>query len=131
MKRQTAQRRAILDVLQDAPGPLTPQEVLELARSHKRSLGLATVYRNLNALTDEGEVSAVSLPGERTRYEVKERAHHHHFYCRQCDNVFKLTTPCPVDLVKGVTVPRGFQVTHHELTLYGLCPNCQHDTTPL
>jgi len=129
MKRQTAQRRAILEVLQDAPGPLTPQEVLELARTHKRSLGLATVYRNLNSLTNEGAVSAVSLPGERTRFELKERVHHHHFYCRQCDNVFKLTTPCPVDLVKGVTVPMGFQVTHHELTLYGLCPNCQHDTS--
>ncbi|MEM6428345.1 MAG: transcriptional repressor [Deinococcota bacterium] len=125
MKRQTSQRKAILDVLQTASGPLTPQEVLEHARNKKRSLGLATVYRNLNALSEEGTINAVCLPGDRTRYEASQPDHHHHFYCNQCGQVYTLTTPCPVRLSQGLSVPNGFQVMRHELTFYGICATCQ------
>ncbi|MEM7736262.1 MAG: transcriptional repressor [Deinococcota bacterium] len=129
MKRHTSQRQAILDVLQEASGPLTPQEVLEHARTKKRSLGLATVYRNLNTLSEEGAINAVCLPGDRTRYEVREPDHHHHFYCNQCGHVYTLMTPCPVRLSKDVNVPNGFQVTRHELTFYGTCATCKSETS--
>lgn len=124
MKRQTVQRRAILAVLEHAPGPLTPQEVLDAARQNHASLGLATVYRNLNALEAAGNITPVYLPGESTRYEIAGRAHHHHFCCEKCQAVFELTANCPVAVLEGVTLPGGFAVTHHELTLYGTCPRC-------
>ncbi len=126
MKRQTSQRRAILRALETASGPLTPQNVLERARQSHESLGLATVYRNLSSLEREKKVVAVYLPGESVRYELAERdAHHHYFCCGACEEVFELSTPCPVAVLEGVTLPGGFQVRNHELTLYGLCPNCQ------
>ncbi len=125
MKRQTSQRRAILQVLEHAPGPLTPQEVFELASKEQASLGLATVYRNLGNLEANGEVIAVHLPGESTRYEPAGRDHHHHFRCECCEGIFELEAKCPVAVLEGVTLPGGFMVKDHELTLYGLCPNCQ------
>lgn len=125
MKRQTAQRRAILAVLEHAPGPLTPQEVLDAARTNHAGLGLATVYRNLNTLEEAGEVIPVHLPGESARFEVSGRGHHHHFRCEGCESVFELNATCPVAVLEGVTLPGGFAVKHHELTLYGLCPRCQ------
>ena len=125
MKRQTAQRRAILDALAHAPGPLTPQEVLDAARTSHAGLGLATVYRNLGSLEADGEVVPVHLPGESARFEVSGRGHHHHFSCETCGNVFELTATCPVTVLEGATLPGGFAVKHHELTLYGLCPECQ------
>ncbi len=125
MKRQTSQRRAILHALQTAPGPLTPQEVLDLASQQQEGLGLATVYRNLNALALEGEVVAVHLPNDATRFEPTGRGHHHHFRCESCQQVFELAAKCPVAVLEGVTLPGGFKVQDHELTLYGLCPDCQ------
>ncbi len=125
MKRQTAQRRAILDTLAHAPGPLTPQEVLNAARSVHAGLGLATVYRNLSTLEAAGEIIPVHLPGESARFEVSGRGHHHHFSCETCGGVFELTSSCPVAVLEGVTLPGGFAVKHHELTLYGLCPECR------
>ncbi len=125
MKRQTAQRRAILEVLEHAPGPLTPQEVLDAARADHAGLGLATVYRNLSTLEAAGEVTLVRLPGESARFEVAGQGHHHHFRCEGCENVFQLDTTCPVAVLEGVTLPGGFAVKHHELTLYGLCSRCQ------
>jgi Fur family transcriptional regulator, ferric uptake regulator len=125
MQRQTNQRRAILNALEQAPGPLTPQELLEQASKEHENLGLATVYRNLNSLEEHGDIVAVHLPNDTTRYEPAGRAHHHHFRCEHCKQVFELGAKCPVAILEGVTLPGGFKVVHHELTLYGLCPQCQ------
>ena len=123
--RQTVQRRAILLALDEASGPLTPNEVLERAAHHHHALGLATVYRNLNNLEAQGEVVAVHLPNESTRYELAGRGHHHHFRCESCGRVFELHATCPVAVLEGVTLPGGFAVRDHALTLYGLCPDCR------
>lgn len=125
--RLTAQRRAILQALDEAAGPLTPGEVLERAAHHHETLGLATVYRNLNALAEQGEIVAVHLPNESTRYERAGRGHHHHFRCEHCGRVFELHATCPVAVLEGVTLPGGFEVHDHALTLYGLCPDCRKD----
>ncbi len=125
MKRQTAQRRAILQALEEAQGPLTPQEILERAGRVQEGLGLATVYRNLGVLEAHGSVVSVHLPNDSTRYEPAGRGHHHHFRCESCEGVFELGATCPVAVLEGATLPGGFRVRDHELTLYGLCPDCR------
>jgi Fur family transcriptional regulator, ferric uptake regulator len=125
MQRNTNQRRAILHALQNAPGPLTPQEVLERAQDDSEHLGLATVYRYLNALSEQGDIIAVHLPNDAPRYEMAGRGHHHHFRCETCGKVFELEGSCPVAVLEGVTLPGGFKVQGHELTLYGRCSSCQ------
>lgn len=121
---KTSQRRAILQALEEAPGPLTPQEVLERAASFQASLGLATVYRNLNAMEAKGLVTVVHLPNESTRYERSRVDHHDHFACDSCGKVFELDANCPVAVLEGATLPGGFHVRDHSLTLYGSCPDC-------
>ncbi|CAN7400836.1 transcriptional repressor [Acidovorax sp. LjRoot74] len=121
MERFTRQRTAIYAVIAGAQRPLSPQEVLDNARASVEGLGLATVYRNLKALLEDGSIEAVSLPGESPRYEPAGQSHHHHFQCTQCARVFDVHA-CPGDL-QGLA-PRGFTVQRHELTLYGLCADC-------
>lgn len=125
MTRRTSQRRAILHALHEAPGPLTPQEVHRRARREHTSLGLATVYRNLARLEEAGEVEPVHLPDDVTRYEPAGRGHHHHFRCRGCGRVFELDADCPVAILEGLTLPGGFRVEDHALTLYGRCAACR------
>lgn len=121
MERFTRQRTAIYAVVASAQRPLSPQEILETAQVSVEGLGLATVYRNLKALREDGAIEAVQLPGESPRYEPAGQSHHHHFQCTQCARVFDVHA-CPGDL-KGLA-PQGFQVQRHELTLYGLCADC-------
>lgn len=125
--RQTTQRRVIRETLEQADGPLTPQEILGLASRELATLGLATVYRNLNSMQEAGEIQVVHLPGDPTRYEPapQQHQHHHHFRCELCGRVSVIEQPCPVEVLEGVTLPGGFQVTGHALTLYGTCPDCQ------
>ena len=122
MERATRQNTAIREAIEAAGRPLSPTEVLDEARRHVAALGLATVYRNLKALVDEGAIQVVTLPGEVPRYEVARHGHHHHFRCDACQRVFDVHQ-CPGDLA-GLAPP-GFAVSRHEITLYGLCSDCQ------
>ena len=121
MERSTRQRTAIHSAIADANRPLSPQEVLDSARASVEGLGMATVYRSLKALLEEGAIQAVNLPGEAPRYESSEHAHHHHFQCTSCSRVFDVHG-CPGDLRN--LAPKGFTVEGHELTLYGRCAEC-------
>lgn len=122
MERATRQNTAIRDAIEAAGRPLSPTEVLDEARRHVAALGLATVYRNLKSLVDEGAIQVVTLPGEVARYEMAQRGHHHHFRCDACQRVFDVHQ-CPGDLA-GLAPP-GFSVSRHEITLYGRCSDCQ------
>jgi len=122
MERATRQNAAIREAIAAAGRPLSPTEVLDEARRQVPALGLATVYRNLKALTDAGAIQVVTLPGEAPRYELAQHAHHHHFRCDACQRVFDVHA-CPGDLA-GLAPP-GFSVSRHEITLYGRCSDCR------
>ena len=121
--RQTPQRQAILDAIDEAPGPLAIDEIHARAKQSQPGLGLATVYRAVRQFEASGQLVCVILPDGKPRYEAADLDHHHHFRCRSCDHVFDLSF-CPVELPKGSTLPGGFVVESHELTLSGRCPAC-------
>ena len=122
LHRVTRQRAAILDTLAEANRPLAPREVLDGAGRRVPKLGIATVYRTLNAFVDEGLAVAVALPGTAPRYETAGRGHHHHFHCHQCDRVFDVPG-CPGTL--RTLTPRGFSLDAHDIVLYGRCDHCR------
>ncbi len=85
-------------------------------------MGMATVYRNIKAMLEAGEIAAVKVPNGGDRYEVAGHEHHHHFLCRACDRVYEVHA-CPGDMKK--LAPKGFVLESHELTLYGVCSDCR------
>jgi len=125
--RSTKQKRAIEAVLRNHTNPLSPVEILEFALKDVPSLGIATVYRSLKALSKEGQVVSVEIPGEPPRYERADKGHHHHFLCRTCGEVFDLAT-C-LDGIKKMAPPK-FRVEDHEIILYGACENCAAKVKP-
>lgn len=120
-QRHTKQRQAILDAFEASERPLAPQEVLDIAANDIPRLGLATVYRNIKLLREEGILSVVELPGAPDRYELAGKGHHHHFHCLDCDRVFDIEG-CPGPL--GNLTPDGFRLRSHEVILYGECDEC-------
>jgi Fur family ferric uptake transcriptional regulator len=122
MERNTRQRTAIRQAIADAARPLLPQEILQAAEAGAPGLSLATVYRNIKTLVDEGELRSVMLPGEVARYEIAGGGHHHHFQCLSCQRVFEVDA-CPGNL--AALAPPGFTVEDHDLTLYGRCSDCK------
>jgi Fur family transcriptional regulator, ferric uptake regulator len=121
-QRNTRQRTAIREAFERAGRPLSPLQVLEAAQAEVDGLGIATVYRNIKALLDEGWLASVELPGGATVYERSGKAHHHHFHCDRCGRVFEMRGCLPnINRLAG----RGFSVARHELVLYGMCAACK------
>jgi len=121
MERNTRQRTAIQDAIAMAKRPLLAQEVLDAAQTEVPGLGIATVYRNIKSLVEEGVLEEVLLPGDNPRFEIAGHKHHHHFQCTQCQRVFDVHA-CPGDMSR--LAPAGFTVENHDLTLYGHCKDC-------
>ena len=122
MQRNTKQREAIKDVFCDIDRPLSVTEVHELAAAMVPGMGVATVYRNIKALADDGWLEVVVLPGEAPRYERGGADHHHHFQCTSCERVYNLEG-C-LGRMESL-LPKGFRMESHDLTLTGRCDSCE------
>jgi Fur family ferric uptake transcriptional regulator len=118
--RNTRQKDAIRAAFVETDRPLSPDEVLSYAKRNVEDLSIATVYRNLKTLAEEGWLVQVQLPGETARYEISGKAHHHHFLCNDCKKVYELNGCSPIK----TKLPRGFRTEGHEFLLRGLCAAC-------
>lgn len=121
MNRKTRQRDAIRAVFACSKRPLAPLEVLTEARTTVPGMGIATVYRTLKSLVEDGYLKSIEIPGRTTCYEISNLDHHHHFYCQACGKVYDVEG-CLAEV--GQMCPSGFQIKSHEIFLYGLCPTC-------
>ncbi len=101
--------------------PLSPLEILAESQKVVPRLGLATVYRNIKTLVEEGFLREVRIPGESPRYEQEGKGHHHHFYCFRCGKVYEIDG-CRSEV--NSLIPPGFIQEFHELTFYGSCKDC-------
>jgi Fe2+ or Zn2+ uptake regulation protein len=126
-QRYTNNRRALVDVLNEADRPLTIPELLE----RRRSLPQSSAYRNLSILEEVGAVRRVVTNDDFARYELAEdlTEHHHHLICSSCGAVEDFTVSKQLEerltsAMTNVARRTGFQPTHHRLDLLGSCSNC-------
>lgn len=126
MERDTRQRQAIWRCFEREHRPLSPSELWTIAQSQIPRLGMATVYRTLKSLVEEGRLVVVDVPSEPQRYELAGLGHHHHFHCRSCDRVFDVPG-CGLHETPA-QLPQGFKVEEHEVWLTGLCDQCKPAT---
>jgi Fur family transcriptional regulator, ferric uptake regulator len=124
--RITAGRRNILNVLFEAEGPLSLQEIQELAASEENSPDYATVFRMIALLDRLHLVHKVNLQRPCTYYELNDPSKHYdHIVCTGCGRVVVIDIPCPLaDTEKRVAEHYGFRNLSHSLEFFGRCPNC-------
>ncbi len=86
-KRVTPCRRAIMEIFEEEERHLSAEEVYMLLRERGEKLGIATVYRNLDLLSQMGLLHRVNFGDGREHYEmtrVSPPQHHHHLVCTRC-----------------------------------------------
>lgn len=121
MRRQTRQKHIIESLLREADGPLLPQEILGRAQKELPTIGIATIFRTLKKMVNEGDAKTVHIPGDNPRYEYIGPSNNHHFKCSECGCVSKVEG-APVNLEN--LLPEGFHLAGHELILFGRCADC-------
>lgn len=116
MFRNTSQRQRIRAAFARLQRPLSISEL----QTEETQIGIATLYRTVEGLLEEGFLSRLELPGRAVRYELASCSSHTHFQCRSCGLVYCLS---PIELALP-SCPRGFQTDRQEVFVKGLCSNC-------
>ena len=124
--RDTRQRRAVATVLATTDEFRSAQEIHQLLRDAGDTVGLATVYRALQAMADAGEVDVVRAEGGEARYRRCETEHHHHhLICRSCGATVEVDGPAFEKWADAVAREHGYADVTHTLELTGTCADCR------
>jgi Fur family ferric uptake transcriptional regulator len=122
--RSTRQRLRVLSALASERDDATAQEIHERLRRQGDSIGLATVYRTVALLSEQGVIDALShRPGE-ICYRLCSEGHHHHLVCTGCHRVVELGDCDLGARLDELGAAQGFAVTAHSLELTGVCADC-------
>ncbi|NDV24140.1 Fur family transcriptional regulator [Desulfovibrio sp. JC022] len=124
--KMTPQRRTILQVFLAEEGHISSEELYNLVRAEDSSIGQATVYRTLKLLADSGIAKSVDFNDGVIRYEHKYgHEHHDHLVCERCGKTIEAVDNEIEHLQEELAKKYGFELTHHEMYLFGVCKECQ------
>jgi Fur family ferric uptake transcriptional regulator len=104
---------------------VTAQELCERVRARGGQLGLATVYRTLRLLADEGVIDAIPHRQSELCYRWCGSEHHHHLVCSSCHRVVELGDCELAPWLERASAEHGFVATGHRLEVAGLCAGCR------
>jgi len=122
-KRNTVQRALVLDAVKALRCHATADEVYHAIVKDHPGIGRGTVYRNLNLLSDMGEIRKVAMPGGADRYDHLCHAHYH-AKCATCGRVFDVEMDLIADLETNIKDTQGFRFTGHDIIFKGVCLEC-------
>jgi Fur family peroxide stress response transcriptional regulator len=122
-KRATRQLEAVFKALQGDPTHPFADEIYRRVRKKLPRISLATVYRNLQRLVEEGKIRSVVL-GERVGRYDPETSDHDHFICQNCGRVIDLFLARARQIDLTPLANDGYIVATHNLTVYGRCQVC-------
>ena len=121
--RLTNQRRAIVRELESGRH-LSAEEMYDHLRGEHPELGLSTVYRTLDLLTELGVARKDDFGEGYSRYELATERMHHHARCEECGRVIEFNEELMEYLALQVERETGFVTDWHEITLHGRCAEC-------
>ena len=121
MKRSTKQRSAVVAALSEAADFVSAQQLHALLGNDAPSL--ATVYRTLQALVDEGLADTVARAGEQV-YRACGTAHHHHLVCTECAATVEVNGGEIEEWAARTAHEHGFVPVSHIAEIYGRCATC-------
>ncbi|HEY3276011.1 MAG TPA: transcriptional repressor [Syntrophorhabdaceae bacterium] len=124
--RMTAQRETILHEFLHTEGHQSAEELTAAVKKRDKTIGQATVYRNLRIFAESGIAREVRFGDGVTRYEHNvDHAHHDHLTCQRCGKTIEVFDPRIEELQEALALAHNFLVTGHTMHIYGLCAGCR------
>lgn len=118
-------RNAVHDVLRQSEGFRSAQDIFTDMRSEGAKIGLTTVYRALQALSDDGRVDMLRTDeGESVYRACESDAHHHHLVCRRCGRTVEVAGPDVERWAEAIGAEHGFTEITHTVEVFGTCTAC-------
>lgn len=125
----TPQREATVRVLlENEDDHLSAEDVYMLVKEKYPEIGLATVYRTLELLTELKIVDKINFGDGVSRYDLRQEGadhFHHHLVCIECGSVDEIQEDLLEDVEKVVEKRWNFAIKDHRLTFHGICHRCK------
>ncbi|MCL7454370.1 MAG: transcriptional repressor [Anaerolineae bacterium] len=128
--RITQPRRAVVRALLEDDGYSNAAKVHERARLYCPGVGLVTIYRTLDLLSEAGFLRRIHSQDGCHGYAPIQRGHRHHLICRRCGAAVEFKGCDLVPFLDRVSDETGYRIEEHLLELIGLCSTCQELSTP-
>lgn len=122
--RPTRQRIAVVEALTSVADFRSAQEIHDLLGRRGETVGLATVYRTLQRLAENGEVDLLRTEDGEAVYRRCSDAHHHHLVCRDCGATVEVEGPAVERWTRAIATEHGYQDVSHSLEIFGTCAQC-------
>lgn len=132
--RWTLTRKSILDLLRKTSKHMSAKEIYYYLLEKYPGIGLSTVYRTLDLLSQMRLINKMDIGEGQSRYEYRpgeENSHHHHLICRKCGKIIDYGdfVDKEVKLVKeeakSIKRKYKFTVQDYNIEFYGVCKDCQ------
>lgn len=121
---RTKSQERIFNLLQELNYAISAQDLYLALRQRKQDMGLATVYRSLEALKLEGVIKVRTLSNGESLYSYVAKDNHH-LTCVNCGESIPFNE-CPVhDLETRLETSHHFKIYYHTLEFFGMCKQCQ------
>jgi Fur family transcriptional regulator, ferric uptake regulator len=120
-------RDAVIEYLAGQDCAASAQEIHEALRREGRAIGMASVYRSLEALHGLNLVQRFDAGGGEARYEAiaPSGEHHHHVVCDECDRIMPFEDPALERAIDKLAQRVPYAIAGHDVVLRGRCPDCQ------
>ena len=122
----TLPRVKILQILESSPAHhLSAEDVYKQLLTNEEEIGIGTVYRVLTQFEDAGLVKRHHFEGGHSVFEIAKTEHHDHIVCVKCGRVEEFADAGIERRQQEIADSFGYQLTDHNLNMYGLCPRCR------
>lgn len=122
--RSTKQRAAVVELLAEVDDFRSAQELHDELRKRGDGIGLTTVYRTLQSLSEAGEVDVLRTESGEAIYRRCSTHHHHHLVCRHCGRTVEVEGPAVERWAEKIASGHGFSEITHTVEIVGTCADC-------
>lgn len=125
--RLTPQRLALLKIIAGCTSHPNVEQIYEQMKADFPTTSLATIYKTLTLLKDMGEVLELNFATAGSHYDGNKPYPHPHVICTKCGQILDPEIAAVAEISQEMTRRTGYQITHHQLNFFGLCPKCQKE----
>jgi len=121
--RLTSQRQVIIEELKKVKTHPTANQVYDMVRKRLPRIGLGTVYRNLDLLSEKGFINKLEFGSEQKRFDG-ETSQHYHIHCVKCHRVEDIFIERHKELEKSAASCCKYKILDHHVQFSGICSKC-------
>lgn len=123
-RRNTVQKELVLNAVRSMKSHVTAEEVHEYITATHPNISKGTVYRNLNILSEAGEIRKVEVADGPVRYDFT-LADHYHVRCIKCGDVSDVDIDVLPSITDKIKETHGMHFLSYDILFRGICEKCQ------